>query len=103
MQDNYFEELKESEILRERLGMLRDIDEYVGKYYSADWVRKNVLMMNEDDIEKMREEIEADEEDSNEAEDDFGEFEDPKDNAKDDPSEDDFGEFEDPKDEPEEA
>ena len=104
MQDNYFEELKESEILRERLGMLRDIDEYVGKYYSADWVRKNVLMMNEDDIEKMREEIEADEEDSNEAEDDFGEFEDPKDNPKDDAPEDDFGEFEDPKeDEPEEA
>jgi hypothetical protein len=83
MQDNYFEELKESEILRERLGMLRDIDEYVGKYYSADWVRKNVLMMNEGDIEKMREEIEADEEDSNEAEDDFGEFGDkrPKDDA----------------------
>jgi len=72
MQDNYFEELKESEVLRERLGMLRDIDEYVGKYYSADWVRKNVLMMNEDEIEKMREEIVADEEDSNEAEDDFG-------------------------------
>ena len=76
MQDNYFEELKESEVLRERLGMLRDIDEYVGKYYSADWVRKNVLMMNEDDIEKMRDEIEADEEDSNDAEDEFGDSDD---------------------------
>jgi len=52
--------------------MLRDIDEYVGKYYSADWVRKNVLMMNEDEIEQMRDEIEEDEKDSNEAEDDFG-------------------------------
>ena len=72
MQDNYFEELKESEVLRERLGMLRDIDEYVGKYYSADWVRKNVLMMNEDEIEQMRDEIEEDEKDSDEAEDDFG-------------------------------
>jgi len=92
MQDNYFEELKESEVLRERLGMLRDIDEYVGKYYSADWVRKNVLMMNEDEIEQMRDEIEEDEKDSNEAEGDFGEFEDTK--PKDDAPEDDFAEFE---------
>jgi len=72
MQDNYFEELKESEVLRERLNLLRDIDDYVGKYYSAEWVRKNVLMMNEDEIEQMRDEIEEDEKDSNEAEDDFG-------------------------------
>jgi len=75
MQDNYFEELKESEVLRERLNLLRDIDDYVGKYYSADWVRKNVLMMNEDEIENMRDEIEADEEDSNDAEDEFGDSE----------------------------
>ena len=99
MSDNYFEELKESEVLRERLNLLRDIDDYVGKYYSADWVRKNVLMMNEDQIEQMRDEIEEDEKDSNEAEEDFGEFEDtkPKDDApkpKDDAPEDDFAEFE---------
>jgi hypothetical protein len=67
MQDNYFEELKESEVLRERLNLLRDIDDYVGKYYSAEWVRKNVLMMNEDEIIKMRDEIQADEEDSEDA------------------------------------
>ena len=52
MSDNHFEELKTSEILRERLGLLRDIDEYTGKYYSQDWVRKNVLYMNEDEIER---------------------------------------------------
>ena len=69
MQDNYFEELKESEVLRERLNLLRDIDDYVGKYYSAEWVRKNVLMMNEDEIEKMRDEIQQDDEDSEDAED----------------------------------
>ena len=77
MQDNYFEELKESEVLRERLNLLRDIDDYVGKYYSAEWVRKNVLMMNEDEIEKMRDEIRQDEEDAEDAEDniaDDGEF-----------------------------
>jgi hypothetical protein len=71
MQDNYFEELKESEVLRERLNLLRDIDDYVGKYYSAEWVRKNVLMMNEDEIERMRDEIEQDNEDADDAEDDI--------------------------------
>ena len=77
MQDNYFEELKESEVLRERLNLLRDIDDYVGKYYSAEWVRKNVLMMNEDEIERMRDQIQQDDEDSEDAEDsiaDDGEF-----------------------------
>ena len=69
MSDNYFEELKESEVLRERLGLLRDIDDYVGKYYSADWVRKNVLMMNEDEIEDMRDQIEQDDADAEDAED----------------------------------
>jgi len=55
--------------LRERLNLLRDIDDYVGKYYSAEWVRKNVLMMNEDEIEQMRDEISRDEEDAEDAED----------------------------------
>jgi uncharacterized protein YeeX (DUF496 family) len=57
--------------LRERLNLLRDIDDYVGKYYSAEWVRKNVLMMNEDEIERMRDEIEQDNEDADDAEDDI--------------------------------
>ena len=56
-----FEELKTSEILRERLGILRDIDDYTGKYYSQDWVRKNVLYMSEDEVERMNTEIEEEE------------------------------------------
>lgn len=72
MQDNHFEELKRSEITRERLSTLRDMDEYVGTYYSKEWVRKNVLMMNEEDIEDMDKQIsleresEPDEEPQNE-------------------------------------
>jgi hypothetical protein len=77
MSDNHFEELKTSEILRERLGLLRDIDEYTGKYYSTDWVRKNVLYMNEDEIEKMGQDIEDEEKAADDGEDsdsdmDFG-------------------------------
>jgi len=68
MSDNHFEELKSSEILRERLGVLRDIDEYVGKYYSGDWVRKNVLQMSEDEVEKMKEDIEEEDKAAAEAE-----------------------------------
>ena len=98
MSDNHFEELKESEVLRERLNLLRDIDDYVGKYYSADWVRKNVLMMNEDQIEEMRNQIEEDEEDSNDAEDEFGDGDNEgesspeEDSPDDEPKDDDIGE-----------
>lgn len=58
MSDSYFEELKKAEVVRERIGLLRDMDEYVGTYYSRTWVRKNILQMSEDDIEEMRKEIE---------------------------------------------
>ena len=59
--DNHFTELKESEILRERLGLLQEVDQFVGKYFSENYVRKNILRMNEDDIKQQEEEI-ADEE-----------------------------------------
>jgi len=59
IKDTHFSELKDSEILRERLGTLREMDEYVGKYYSAEWVRKNVLMQTEEDIEEIDKQIEA--------------------------------------------
>ena len=55
--DNYFEELKESEILKERLTTLREVEEHIGTYYSRDWVRKNVLRMSEEDIKEQLKEI----------------------------------------------
>ena len=63
MEDNHFEELKQSEILRERLQTLRDIDEYTGMYYSREWIRKNLLMMSDTDIETMDDQIEQEKED----------------------------------------
>ena len=57
IQDNYFEELKEAEINRERLSTLREVEEHIGTYYSRDWVRRNVLRMSEDDIKEMQKEI----------------------------------------------
>ena len=61
IEDNYFSELKEGEALRERLSLLRDVDEYTGKYFSAEWIRSNVLKQSEDDIKVIDKQI-ADEE-----------------------------------------
>ena len=61
--DNYFTELKQAEVLRERLGLANEIDEYVGKYYSLGWVRKNVLQMTEEEIRDMDKEIKKEESD----------------------------------------
>lgn len=56
--DNFYEELKENEILRERIDMLRSVDDYAGKYYSHAWIRKNILRQTDDEIEDMDKEIE---------------------------------------------
>ena len=57
LKDNHFSELKDAELLRERLGTLREIDEYAGRYYSVEWIRKNVLMQTEEDIENIIKQI----------------------------------------------
>ena len=57
LEDNHFSELKEGEILRERLGILQDIDQYTGKYFSQKWIRKNVLRMTDEDIKEIEDEI----------------------------------------------
>jgi len=58
-EDNYFTELKEFEILNERLNMLNSLESYVGKYYSETWVRHNILRQSDQDIERIDAEIAA--------------------------------------------
>ena len=60
--DNNFTELRDAELLRERLGLLQTVDPYIGRYYSMAWVQKNVLQMDEDEIKKMKKEIAKEEE-----------------------------------------
>ena len=62
MRDNHFTELKDAELMMNRMGMLQQIDPYVGKYYSSNWVRRNVLMQTEEEMEEMEEEMELDRE-----------------------------------------
>ena len=56
--DNQFAELKESELLNERLGTLATIEPYIGKYYSTEWVRRKVLRQTDAEMEEMDEQIE---------------------------------------------
>jgi hypothetical protein len=58
VEDNYFSELKESEIIKERIETVNLMDEFVGKYYSMAWVRRNILQQNDDEIERINQEIE---------------------------------------------
>jgi len=69
MEDNHFEEMKESEVLQNRVNILRDMDEYVGRYYSREWVRKNVLHQSDDNIKEIDKQIKSEISDE---EDDFG-------------------------------
>ena len=62
-QDNYFTELKNAEILTERLRLMSEVEQYVGKFYSLDWVRKNVLQMSEEEIRDMDKQIKKEESD----------------------------------------
>jgi hypothetical protein len=57
VEDNHFSELKETEILTGRLTLLREIDEYTGKYFSQRWVRSNILRMSESEMENMDDQI----------------------------------------------
>ena len=50
LKDGYFAELKEAEILRERLSLAQEVNPYVGKYYSVEYIRKNVLRQSDEDI-----------------------------------------------------
>jgi len=55
--DNYFSELKDAEILRERLSTLAQIEPYIGIFYSREWIKKNVLKQSDEDIAQMNLEI----------------------------------------------
>ena len=55
--DNNFAEMREAELLRERLNLVATVDPYIGKYFSLEWVKKNVLQQSDDEIEDMQKQI----------------------------------------------
>mgnify|MGYP001222099669 CR=1 FL=1 len=58
LQDGHFAELRDSEILRERLEMLGTVEPYVGNFFSKAWVRKHILHQTQEEIDEIENEIE---------------------------------------------
>jgi len=50
LKDGYFAELKNAELLRERINLANEVSPYIGKYYSVEYIRKNVLRQSDEDI-----------------------------------------------------
>jgi len=55
--DNNFVELRDAELLRERINMLTMVDPFVGRYYSAEWVKRHILQLTKEQIEEMDKEL----------------------------------------------
>ena len=55
--DNHFSELKDAELLREKIQTLDQLQNYVGEFFSKEWVQKNVLHFSEEEIEDMNKQI----------------------------------------------
>jgi hypothetical protein len=70
LKDTHFSELKNAELMQSRIAVLRDMDEYVGKYYSKTYIRKNVLMQSGEDIKELDKEMSEDGSDEEYAADD---------------------------------
>ena len=62
LRDNYYAELKETEILRERLSILNDLDQHIGKFFSKEWVRMQILKQSQQDITDMDAQIKKEKE-----------------------------------------
>ena len=59
--DNNFTELRDAELLQSRIQTLTTVDPYVGRYYSAEWVRRNILQQTKDEIEEIDKQIKQEE------------------------------------------
>jgi hypothetical protein len=62
IKDNNFTELKDAELMTNRLGLLQSIDPFTGRYFSQLWIQRNVLRLSDDEIEEMDKEIEIEKE-----------------------------------------
>ena len=62
IRDNNFAEMKDAELMKERLELLGQVDPYTGAYYSKGWIQRNVLRLTDVQIEDMQKEIEQEKE-----------------------------------------
>ena len=55
--DTFISELREIEIIQEKLAALRDIEPYIGRFYSENYVNKHILGLSDEQVKQMKEEI----------------------------------------------
>jgi hypothetical protein len=55
--DNNFTELRDAELLQNRLQTVAAVDPYMGRYFSAEWVKKTILQQSDEDIEMMQKQM----------------------------------------------
>jgi len=60
--DNNFDELKKAELIQNRITVLQLADPYIGKYFSIEWARKNILNQTDDEIAEIKKQIEEEQE-----------------------------------------
>lgn len=70
--DNHFFELKDAELLESRINQLNSVSEYVGTYYSVEWIRKNILKQSALEMQQIDAQIQK-EKNSGEIDQDAGE------------------------------
>ena len=61
MMDGHFAELKDAELLREKLDQLGAVESYIGTFFSKEWVYKNVLKMTDYEVKEMRKQMNREE------------------------------------------
>jgi len=62
IKDNNFTELKEAELMNQRLSLLGAVDPYTGRYFSQAWIQRNVLRLTDDQIKEIQDEIDKEKE-----------------------------------------
>ena len=62
IEDNHYAELKDNEVLMARLATVQQLEPYLGKFFSVDWVKRNVLQQSQEEIEEMQAQMDTEEE-----------------------------------------
>jgi hypothetical protein len=62
IKENNFTELKDAELMTNRLALLGQVDPYTGRYFSQAWIQRNVLRLTDDEIAEMQAEIDEEKE-----------------------------------------
>ena len=70
--DGYFAELKENEMTMTRLLTMREVEPYIGRFFSKNWINKNILQLTDDDIEAMEKEMNKEAKDASAMQPDMG-------------------------------